>query len=647
MNGVDYSKALARERDNYQETIQKDRAQNKQYLAEEENRHKSIQKKQYNNFEKNRTELEKDYQANISNVKERTQESIEQQKERFHKMNKADKERFLSERATMRKDFDGRFRDIKDSYTRAFEGEKKINEEVSSERSARYHKNVDRITKDKDKSIRTFQEKMSGSGADIRDQNKREKEKLVRSHETHLEGIYKDEAQKRFMLKEGLQKDLERTKAAHAAEAEQSQSYLSDKVKTLSGNFNERAAKMSTDYDKKNSEFVEAQARENFQNNKKHGAELGEVRRSYEKNLRNIDIDRRRRDNGSGEFAEVVKRQQGLKDDQVFEDRIDKLSKNLVQTRRDYNNRLENESEAYKDAIHVESAEAASRLERKERELTADKIVHVANEREKAQQLHSTQSASQHAERQRYENQIVNERNQAGGQVKKLKENYNKSLQDLAAKNEKFVVELKDQTDKDKATFITMNNQQRNEEILDLRRNFNNLMDTTVGNYETRLAASNRENAQLRDELDQKVGFVMAEADRQLKQQQQIYEDKRQADAKSNQMLMDQRENNLRNKILEVSNSYSRKMDQQTYNSEMKLKGTVSDYENRIKMMEVSQNKALAEKEALHKNEMKSLKSALEQEKAQLISQYENEINQLKLSQKQQIDQLNDYKRMG
>jgi hypothetical protein len=88
-------------------------------------------------------------------------------------------------------------------------------------------------------------------------------------------------------------------------------------------------------------------------------------------------------------------------------------------------------------------------------------------------------------------------------------------------------------------------------------------------------------------------------------------------------------------------------MDQQTYNSQMKLKGTVSEYENRIKMMEVSQNKALAEKEALHKNEMKSLKAALLQEKAQIISQYENEINQLKLSQKQQIDQLNDYKRMG
>lgn len=647
MNGVDYSKALARERDNYQETIQKDRAQNKKYLADEENRHKSIQKKQYNNFEKNRTELEKDYQANITNVKERTQESIEQQKERFHKMNNADKERFLNERATMRKDFDGRFRDIKDSYTRAFEGEKNINEEVNSERSQRYKKNVERLTKDKDKSIQMFQENMSGSGADIRDQSKREKEKLVRSHETHLEGIYKDEAQKRFMLKEGLQKDLERTKAAHAAESEQTQTYLSDKVKTLSGNFNERASKMSTDYEKKNSEFVEAQSRENFQTNKKHGAELGEVRRSYEKSLRNIDIDRRRRDNGSGEFAEVVKRQQGLKDDQVFEDRIDKLNKNLVETRRDYNNRLDNETESYKDAIHVESAEAASRLERKERELTADKIVHVANEREKAQQLHSTQSATQHAERQRYENQIASERNQAGGQVKKLKENFNKSLQDLVAKNEKFVVELKDQTDKDKATFITMNNQQRNEEILDLRRNFNNLMDTTVGNYETRLAASNRENAQLRDELDQKVGFVMAEADRQLKQQQQIYEDKRQADSKANQMLMDQRENNLRNKILEVSNSYSRKMDQQTYNSEMKLKGTVSEYENRIKMMEVAQNKALAEKESLHANEMKSLKAALLQEKAQIISQYENEINQLKLSQKQQIDQLNDYKRMG
>lgn len=647
MNGVDYSKALARERENYQNTIQKDRSNSEKRIASEEERHKELQKKQFENFKEDRNDIDRNYQANLERVKEKTQESIEAQKERFRKMHENDQERFHAERSAQRQDFDSRFRDIKKSYDRSLEGERDMNREMGNTRDERYKGNVTRLTQEKDKRIAEFQERMSGSGSDLKAQNNKEKEALTRTHEQRLKDVYQEEAKKRFTLKDGLQKDLDRTKDAYESEKEQSQEYVKEKVKTLAGKFNTRAETMSSDYAKKNSDFVKKQSEDNFKTNKEHSAEVAEVRRNYEKNLRNIDIDRRRRDNGSGEYAEVVQRQQGKKDEQIFADRMTALRETMVDDRRNYNIRSADESDAYRTTLREENAEAASRLERKERELMADKIVSVANEREKAQRLHNVQTFASKAERDRYEAQINSERNQAGNQVTKLKENFNKSLQDLQTKNESFISQLKDQNDKDKLEFVTKNSQQRNSEILGLRRNFSKLMDTTVNDYEARLSAANRENAQLRDELDQKVSFVMADADRQIKEQAQLYENKREADARAAQTIMDKREANLKNKILEVSNSYMTKMDQQTYNSEMKMKSVISDYEGKLKQLEMNQNKLLAEKQTLHADELKKLKSALEQEKAQIISQYENQITQLKLSQKQQIDQLNDYKRMG
>ncbi len=644
MNGVDYSKQLARERDHYQNTIQKDRANSEKRIEAEQERSENIQVKQREVYDRDRKELETDYKTNISDIKERTGDSIDNIKERFHKQNKAEQERFHEERSTSKKDFDGRMKDIKNSYDRAFRNERAGNESVVDAKAKRYDENVSRLTQEKDKQLGVYQEKLATTGTDMRDQYKREKEQLVRVQEDRLADVYKKESTKRTELKEGLQKDLKRTQEAYSANNEQAQDYSRDKVRSMNDSFNDRVGKMSEDYAKKNENFVENAAIENKQTNKQHQNDIAEVRSNYERSLRNIDIEKRRRDNGSGEFSEIVRRQQGLKDDQVFEEKIERLQAQKAEEKRNFNKHADEMSEGNRDTLRVQSAEAAARLEKKERVMMADKIVNVSNEREKANKQSALQQASQHSERQRYEGQISSERNMAGKNMTKLKENFNKSLADLQERNDKFVVSLKDQTDEDKVKFINQSNQQRNDEITDLRRNFNKLMDTTSGDYESRLNTANRENGQLRTELDQKVSFLMGDADRRVEQQTRMYEDKRQADLKAAQALMDHRQSAFQAKIRDVSNSYQQKMDQQTYDSEMRLKQVTKDFEAQLKAKDALYAKDMGEKTNLNNAELKRLKSAMDAEKGQLISQYENQITELKRSHKLEQDKLNDYK---
>jgi hypothetical protein len=106
MKGVDYTKALARERDHFQNTIQKDREYTSKRLADEESRHSEIQKKQSEVFLRDKAKLEKDYEANLESIQEKTASLRDSEKDNFHKTNRKELERFTKEREALRKEFD-------------------------------------------------------------------------------------------------------------------------------------------------------------------------------------------------------------------------------------------------------------------------------------------------------------------------------------------------------------------------------------------------------------------------------------------------------------------------------------------------------------------------------------------------------------
>lgn len=647
MKGVDYTKALARERENFQNTIQKDREYTSKRLSDEETRHAEMQKKQTETFLRDKSKLEKDYQANLESIQEKTTTLMDGEKDNFHKINRDELDRFTKQRENLRKEFDQKMSHISDSYEKARINDKEFNQTINNEKDARYQKNVSRLTKDKDDMISEYAKKFEGSGAESRDQMNLEKSQLTRAHQDQLKSIYQDEAGKRFQLKEGLQEDLERTKAAYAAERELNQDYVKTKVGKVSSNFNTRAEKMTEDYTKKNQEFLNKQKEQDYKTNKNHQGELAGIRSNYERQLRNIDLDKRRRDNGQGEFSEVIKRQQGLKDEGVYQDKINRLKDNLGDARKAYDDRSISEREQFRDTLQSQASEAVGRQEKKEKELTADKIVELARQKESASRTLKNQMASQQTERLRHEEHLMQERNQASGKIHKLKEVFNQSLLDLQDKNEKFITSLKASTNEERSDFINNTQKQRSEEILELRRNFSKLMDSTIGDYETRIKSMERENARLKQDLDLKVSMVMENADNQIRLQQELYNEKKLADLKSNQSMMDARDSSFKNKILQLSDSFQQKMDNLSQVNELKTKQMVNDYEAKLKVKDALMAKTIGDKQARHNAELKTLKATTEQEKAQLISQYENQMNQMKLSHKQQIDQLNEYNKMS
>jgi hypothetical protein len=647
MKGVDYTKALARERDNYQNTIQKDRDFTSKRLADEENRHSEIQKKQTETFMRDKSKLEKDYQANLESIQEKTTELMDGEKENFHKINRNELKRFTKQRENMRKDFDQKMTNISDSYEKARINDKEFNQTIVDEKDARYKKNVANLTKDKDDKIAEYAKKFEGVGVENRDQMNLEKSQLTRAYQNQIKSMFQDEAEKRFQLKEGLQQDIDRTKAAYEAEKEMNQEYVKTRIGKVAANFDTRTEKMTSEYAKKNQDFIDLQKEKDLKTSKNHNSEMSDMRKTFERRLRNIELDKRRRDNGQGEFSDVINRQRGQKDEAVYNDKISRLKDDLSDARKTYDERSISEREKFRNTLLSQSSESARLQEKKEKELTADKIVELARHKESASRTLKNQLASQQTERIRHEEHLMQVQNQASGKIEKLKEVFNVSLQDLQEKNEKLIAVLQTATNEEKADFINNTQKQRSEEILELRRNFSKLMDSTIGEYETRIKSMERDNNRLKQDRDLRVSMVMENADNHIRLQQELYNEKKLADLKSNQSVMDARDSNFKNKILQLTDSFQQKMDNLSQANELKMKQIVNDYEAKLKIKDALMAKALSEKQVRHNSEINSLKSTKENEKSQLISQYENQINQLKQSQKLQTEQLNEYKRMS
>ena len=231
--------------------------------------------------------------------------------------------------------------------------------------------------------------------------------------------------------------------------------------------------------------------------------------------------------------------------------------------------------------------------------------------------------------------------------TRNFKENYNKSLTELEDKHHASVSAMKESSLQDKNEFIKKTNDARNEEVFQMKRDFALQMDRTVQDYEKRLAQFERDNEYLKLSLNQKINEIIDQTDKKLETQTKLYEQKKAADTKSNQLLMDQREATLKREMDQLVANFQKKLDKTQVENNAKLKLITNDYEAKLKELKASTSQELAQKDAGQQVEMQRLKEAYETEKSRLVSSFENQIDSMKQGHKQQIESLGQYKRLS
>jgi len=647
MKGIDYTKQLHKDREYFQDTIKKNQESAERRIADSNERADSVMSKQRNNFIDDKADLESNYQKNIDGLNEENHASLENNNSKIFEEREKEREAFTQESIAKRKSFDQRLNDIKSSYQKSFESERDSHKDLQNIATKKYSKNVNETRAHSDTQLKEYREEMSGQGADLKDQYRRERQQLVRSHEDHMTDTFKDAAHKRAELKEHLRGDLKKSKEVQNADLEQQRIYTNDRISTMQNQFQDRSHKMANDYGQRNDKLVEGALQESIKTNRENQNALTDVRRDYNKQLRLIDLDKKRRDNGSGEFSEVMDRQQGLKDATLNDSRFADLKTKASAKQKIYEEKAVKDQDSFNETLNTESAEATARLDSKLNEASANKIMSVSKEREKSEANMAVREGQNRNNISAHERQLMVERNNSKDRLEGLKHNFNTSMKQIEEKHQASIEDVTKVSNEDKAEFVKKVNEARNKEVFEMKREFARLMDQTVQDYEQRLGNFQRDNEFLKMTMDQKVSYITDQTQKQLESQMTLFDDRRAADQKNTQLVIDQREHHWKTAANATTLNFQKKIDKMQIENDTRLKLLTNDYDNKFKELKATTSKDLSIKDSTHQVELIRIKDSYTEEKGRVIAAYETQIESIKKGQNEQMESMQDYKRLS
>ncbi len=647
MKGVDYTKQLAKEREFFQDAFRKNKDATEKRITDNEARHENIQSKTRQNFVEDKADLEKNYQKNVGDVQQRTTDALQAKNEKYNYLANKERESFERDSQEKSKEFDQRLNDIKSSYQKSFKSEKDLNAEMQNNNKSRYIKNIQDQTQKVSDQLNSYQDKFQSEGSDLKSQYNREREQLVRTQEDRIRDVRKDEGNKQAELKDRVGTDIKRTKEVHAADHEHMKQYTEDKLDNMQQLHEGRSQKVARDYSVKNQNLTEAQLVNAKRVNREQQDKVLEVQRGFDKQLRSIELEKRRRDNGSGEFAAVNNKQQGIKEKEVLENRINSLKTHLGNTSKTYQEKAEADQKAFDENLKIENAEGTARKDRAVNNANADKIVTIAKERERTNKAVGNLAQLNKIEKAENEQQFNLEKINANEKIVNLKANFNDAMKKMEERIKLSVEDVTNVSNKDKAEFVKLQNEKRNKELYDIKREFSIEMDQTVQGYEHKLATFKRENEYIKMVMDQKVHNIIDQTDKKLESERAIMNEIRTTEKRDTQLASDQKENKLRTDINNLVVNYSRKLDKMQMENDTKFKIMTNDYENRLKELNASKNKDIVQIQTFQQLEVQRLKAAYEDEKARTIGGYENKIAGIQASHEERMLQLDEFKKLS
>lgn len=647
MNGVDYSKNLSKEREYVKDTVSKANKAADKRIADINERHENAEKKLRETHYKDRAELETNYQKNLDRIKEKSAAALEGSGNNHNEELEKTRAEFKAAKETQSKDFDQRLNDIKSSYKKSFDSERNTHRNAEEMDKSKYQRNIADLQEKHHSEINKYGDRMKEAGSGIKDQYNRERQQLVRAQEDHITDVYKSEREKQNDLSNRIRREIETTKQAQRADKEHAQDYMDQKLSKMEKMHQDRNQAMAHEYSQKNSELADSEKRNQLDTNRQHQEKLAKVTNDFNKQMRTIENEKRRRAIGGDSLKEVEEKQNGLSGQALQRTQIRKLNQQIGKERTLSSQKMNEMSEDFRQDMQARNADYAAGLQTKQNKATAEKLMEVTHEREKAQRHTDSLQKQNLVEKEGFERSLNFERTASKDKVENLKNHFNKSISALESQVKVSSDELKKMNKEDKAAFVKQTNEKQIKELMDIKREVSRSMDKTIEGYEGRISAYQRENEKLRTTMDQKLSDLVDYADKKLEGQNRLHEERRLAELNDQKIAMDHRDHLRKIETNSIIVNFQKKIDKMQVANESKIKLLTNDYENKLKELVAKNLKEKAQDSTAHQLEVDSLKKSFETEKANLISAFRSQLESTKAGHEEQMSQMKNFNKLS
>lgn len=356
MNGVDYTKRLAQEREYYNESLRKNKEATDKQISHNDERNKYVQKKQLDNFIEDKAEIESNYKNNMETINEKTRELMSNTHSKHHEELEKERHNFITETNENRKEFNQRLDDIRQNYNKNLKSEKELHRDLQTADQKRYKKNIKEMSDDKEQKLSSYQEKLKTSVSELKDDYQDDRRNIEKANDERSIANVRENTVKRAELKDRIDAETKLIKDVHSQELASKQEYFDEKIKDTQGKYKELFDGMTVAHDNANLKVVRSQKEDALKQTRAADEKLSEAQRKFNKELRLKEIEMKRRDTGSGEFAEVMQKQQGSSDKFLMQRKIDNLKNHLKDTQVEYEERSSNEHASNKELLKIKAS---------------------------------------------------------------------------------------------------------------------------------------------------------------------------------------------------------------------------------------------------------------------------------------------------
>ena len=645
MNSVDYGNTISRQGELYRKGLDEQRRAHKEEIESLNNTHEIQTKNQTTSHNKQLRELEKSTEDVINNVNSKQNEALRENNKKYETALNKYQDDFHKERTDNLKNWDRKMTEVKDQFKQNLEDTHETNSNLRNQMKKNYEDSIVGIRKgakkDLDEYVRTRNAEKKESDLQFRS----EKNDILREHAKEKAALMNNELEKRNFLHKNALADITESRELaenRFIEGRNLSAAKFDKLKTDTDN------KVEKQMISREEELTSAHQDSIQKQNIAFRDRLTDIDRQNSRNLRELQYQKRAETVSNNEESKQI--QQNYRDN--LQKQIEKRSNTVLNERleleRNYQNKLTETVDSFKDVIRDHNVDAGERqTELRTRLIEENRQDKYDDAKKRVEMQYEHQNALNFEAKKNVNKENLLKKN-SNEKVANLKESFNKSLQRAEKQSKETFQVAQEAMRAEKRQLAKRLHEQNSEQNAFIRETFNEKIDKLSSGYEKRIQQLELQNEMLLQNTNDTVRDVVRKTNVEIERQRTAAQASAESRVKAERRISAEKEVALNDKLKNLEASFTKKMNDQTLVHQKKLKDTQFELTQKLND-EVSKYKDIIDQNnKFMAREIQRLQLASSTERNRLITQYEDRIAKLQKvfkEKSQEVEQFNQLNR--
>ncbi len=643
MKGIDYTKKLNETREQYANNLAENNKAYQKSLEQQRDTHKGVEKNQRQTYVRERDELEGDYKNNVERIRDNTVESLKSKSKAYRENLDSQKEDFFLEIQNNQLKYNTRIAELGEDYNKNVNMRDELHGDIQQRTRDISNEKVGKIKENHQAQVEKFLDETKLSSDEVKRQARKEKRELVREQNQHVHEMRKDQTEKTNFMKDEMRKDIDRMRDIQEKELSVQRANQEKNFEKLRTTTNKKVGDAFENFSDLNKVRTKQQVREIKQNQKNTSEVIEGVKKNYNEDLDDYKAKVERRleiQTGDDKFALT---QMGVKDKNDYEQKLGKHQEKMQDTITGIFDKMEDNRAENQKANQKKSEIFANRYKEQERDFFKMRTEELEKMRKSENKLKDDHEYIESEAKARFSQKLGDQNANSEQRVKNLKENFSATVEDLNKKKHTMVKEMREDTIKDKSSFIKVAREQHADELYSMRSNYRTKLLTMRSELNKKIASLERENNVLKREMQDKVDDLLTKGKLELQFNNEVLDDRISANRKTFDEEKKNMQDDFRVQMFAIREQNEKKMQDMAYKSDRQMKEMTREFQATIGKINHTN---LQEKEKMmteHNRELERLKNQFETEKNMLATQFRSQMDDMQRSYKDQLNGLNDF----